>query len=129
MELTPQLLTSVSFREQWRGYSQDEVDEFLERVSVAVGELQTRLRELSDRATEAERKLLDRSEQDEVRRTLVLAQRTATQAVEEATAEAERLVSEAQAAASAREEEADRRVAAVDAELAERDRRELASLA
>ena len=38
MELTPRLLTEVNFKEQWRGYSQNEVDEFLARVATAVGE-------------------------------------------------------------------------------------------
>lgn len=129
MELSPQLLTSVTFREQWRGYNPEEVDEFLERVALAVGELQDRLREVSERAGSAESKLLERTDQDEVRRTLVLAQRTAAQAVDEARAEAERLVSDAEAAAAAREDAAERRLAAIDGELAERERRELASLA
>ena len=51
MELTPRLLTEVEFREQWRGYSQNEVDDFLERVAAAVGELLDRLREANERIT------------------------------------------------------------------------------
>ena len=31
MDLTPRLLTEVEFREEWRGYSRRDVDDFLER--------------------------------------------------------------------------------------------------
>ena len=44
MELTPQLLETQQFPEKWRGYDQDAVDEFLERVGVGLAELQDRLR-------------------------------------------------------------------------------------
>ena len=33
MELTPQQLCDVEFSEQWRGYSRDQVDDFIERVA------------------------------------------------------------------------------------------------
>jgi DivIVA domain-containing protein len=117
MELTPRLLTEVEFREQWRGYSQNEVDDFLERVAAAVAELLERLREANERASTAERRLLERAEDDEIRRTLVLAQRTASTALEEAQAEAARIVGEAE----------DRR-RDMEAEIAERTERELGDL-
>ena len=117
MELTPRLLTEVEFREQWRGYSQNEVDDFLERVAAAVGELLERLHEANERASTAERRLLERAEDDEIRRTLVLAQRTASTAMEEAQAEAARIVAEAE----------DRK-REMEAEIAERTERELGDL-
>jgi len=95
MDLSPRLLTEVEFKEQWRGYSPTEVDQFLASVATAVGDLQQRLHEAVDRAMRAEERLLERTDDDEVRRTLVLAQRTASSAVEEARAEAERIVAEA----------------------------------
>ena len=100
MDLSPKLLTDVQFREQWRGYNPDEVDEFLERVAAGVDELQTRLTEAMERASNAEHRLLERSDEDEIRRTLVLAQRTAVASMEEARVEADRLVSETEARAS-----------------------------
>jgi DivIVA domain-containing protein len=118
MDLTPRLLTEVEFKEQWRGYSPTEVDRFLAGVATAVGELQQRHHEAVDRAMSAEQKLLERTDDDEVRRTLVLAQRTAASAVEEASAEAMRIV-----------EEARRHAADVEAELAERRRVEVNELA
>jgi cell division initiation protein len=117
MELTPRLLTEVEFREQWRGYSQNEVDDFLERVAAAVAELLERLREANERSSTAERRLLERAEDDEIRRTLVLAQRTASTALEEAKSEAARIVSEAE----------DRK-REMEAEIAERTERELGDL-
>ena len=117
MELTPRLLTEVEFREQWRGYSQNEVDDFLERVAAAVGELLDRLREANERAATAERRLVDQAEDDEIRRTLVLAQRTASTALEEAHAEAARIVSDAE-----------RRKLEMEAEIAERTDREIGDL-
>ncbi len=97
MDLSPQLLREVEFRQMWRGYSPDEVDEFLERLAVVVEELQTRLRDAVQRAESAERRSGSAEESgDELRRTLVLAQRTADAAVEEARRQAEDLLAEAQ---------------------------------
>jgi cell division septum initiation protein DivIVA len=63
------------------------VDEFLEKVAVAVEELQEKMRQLAYRAERAERSVSDRAaeeDDDSIRRTLVLAQRTADLAVREA---------------------------------------------
>lgn len=96
MDLSPQLLREVEFRQTWRGYSPDEVDEFLERLAVVVEELQTRLRDAVYRAELAERRSGGTEESgDELRRTLVLAQRTADAAVEEARRQAEELLADA----------------------------------
>lgn len=129
MDLTPRVLTEVEFREQWRGYSPNDVDDFLERVAAAVGVLQERLKEMTERATVAERRLLERSDDDEIRRTLVLAQRTAAQAVEEARAEAERILDDADRRAHEQVADAEARLANVEAEIAERARVELGELA
>lgn len=129
MDLTPRLLTEVEFREEWRGYSRRDVDDFLERVAAAVGELQERVREANERTAAAERRLLERSaDDDEIRRTLLLAQRTAVTAVEEARAEAERVVADADQRAREQLAEAEARLAQVEAEVAERTRRELGAL-
>lgn len=129
MDLTPRVLTEVEFREQWRGYSPNDVDDFLERVAAAVGVLQEQLKEMTERAAAAERRLLDRSDDDEIRRTLVLAQRTAAQAVEEARAEAERILDDADQRAREQVADAEARLANVEAEIAERARVELGALA
>lgn len=129
MELSPELLTSVTFKEQWRGYSPDQVDEVLERVAEGVGELQTRLRETERRASEAERRLADVAADDEIRRTLLLAQRTAASAVEEARAEAGRLLADAEAQAAARLAMAEARLGQLEVEFDKREREQLGALA
>ena len=49
MDITPQVINEVEFRQKVRGYDPDEVDDFLERMAVAVGQLQERLREAAER--------------------------------------------------------------------------------
>jgi DivIVA domain-containing protein len=104
MEITPQVLEDVKFTTRARGYDRDEVDEFLERVGAGVAHVQNRLREESRRAEAAEARasaLGNRSEAEEtLKRTLVLAQRTADAAVAEANETAARTVSEAEARAA-----------------------------
>jgi DivIVA domain-containing protein len=119
MELTPKLLTDdVDFRIALRGYDKDEVDDFLERVAVAVGQLQEQLSSAVDRARKAEARAQqaqaspppveapaesstvatgDEADElnEELRRTLVLAQRTADAAIREAREEAARITAEA----------------------------------
>jgi cell division initiation protein len=129
MDLSPKLLTDVQFREQWRGYNPDEVDEFLERVAAGVDELQTRLTEAMERASNAERRLLERSDEDEIRRTLVLAQRTAVASMEEARVEADRLVSETEVRCRQLVADAEAQAARLDADIATRRRLELGDLA
>lgn len=58
MELTPELLTDeIDFRVAVRGYDRNEVDDFLERVAVAVGQLQDQLAKAVERARKAESSL------------------------------------------------------------------------
>src|SRR5581483_1470056 len=102
MELTPQQLCDVAFSEQWRGYSRDQVDDFIERVAAAVSTLQDRLRKMTERAVRAEQQAKEGSEADgAARRTLVLAQRTADATVAEAKDTAARLIAQAQEEARA----------------------------
>jgi DivIVA domain-containing protein len=154
MELTPQTLHAVEFREARRGgYNTRDVDDFLERVAAGIGHLHERLREVGARAETAEARLLDAQRQledyqrrgpsaapassaavqgvgvnetdDTLRRTLVLAQRTADATIKEAKQEANRLLDEARAEAtrarmSAEDEArrgADHARASVEAEL------------
>lgn len=98
MELTPQLLAEVTFRERRHGYHPEDVDRFLERVAAGVEELYRRLGAAEERAERAEASLARINESEEtLRRTLVLAQRTADAAVAEARQEASRIIAEAAA--------------------------------
>src|SRR5215212_4131082 len=119
MDVSPQLLREVEFKEKWRGYSPDEVDSFLEEVAAGVAELQVRLQEADERAIRAERRVLETSD-DDGRRALVLAQRTADAALAEAQEEADRRVAAAEEQARAVRVDAEERAAAELRELAAR---------
>jgi len=107
MDLSPQTLREVAFREKLRGYHTDDVDEFVERVASGLEILQERLRTTMDRAVRAEQKAAEVGEGDDaMRRTLVLAQRTADLAIQEAKDQAGRIVAQAEAQAHALRSEA-----------------------
>lgn len=129
MDISPKLLREVEFREQWRGYNPEEVDEFLERLALGLEELQQRLADALERASNAERRLLERNDEDEIRRTLVLAQRTAVASMDEARAEAERLVQETEERCRSLVADAEAQSAQLEADIAERRRTELGDLA
>lgn len=57
MDGTPHLLTDVKFSERRKGYDPDEVDNFLERVSAAVAQLQDKLRDATTKAEEADARI------------------------------------------------------------------------
>ncbi len=111
MDVTPQVINEVEFHQKMRGYDPDEVDDFLERVAVAVGALQDRLREAAERVADAERRAADAEQRageapaapsagdddtETIRRTLILAQRTADAAIKEAEEAAQRTLAAAQ---------------------------------
>lgn len=95
MDLTPRTLRDVEFRERrFGGYDPDDVDGFLERAAAALEVLMRRVVQAEERATRAEQQLIEGEES--VRRTLVLAQRTADAALQEAEEQAAALRSEAE---------------------------------
>ncbi len=101
MEISAKVLRDVEFSGSLRGYNTDEVDEFLEQVAVAVDRLVSETRLASERA-ESDRAGRDRTgveDEESIRRTLVLAQRTADLAIKEAQEEAALLLDQARAEA------------------------------
>lgn len=113
MDVSAKTAREVEFRSALRGYNQDDVDEFLERMAVGLEILHERLRQANDRAVRAEQRSSEAGEGDNaMRRTLVLAQRTADMAVEEARQQAAAIVSEAHDQAQAIADEATRELRA-----------------
>jgi cell division septum initiation protein DivIVA len=111
MDVTIELLDNAAFREAKKGYSTQDVDEFIEQVKDGVqrseahrADLQRRVEVAEERALEAERRAREAAEQasgtsemdETLKRTLVLAQRTADAAVKEAEEQASRTLSSAQ---------------------------------
>ena len=111
MDVSAQTLRDVKFREKFRGYHPDDVDEFLEQVAEGITYLQGRLREAQGTADPADPDAPIQNN-EALRRTLVLAQRTADLALQEARHEAERVQAQAKQHAETivtRAEEAARR--------------------
>lgn len=139
MDASATQLTDIKFNEAKRGYDPVEVDNFLEKLGDAVVKLQEKVREANRRADDAERRATDAhrasseaekraldaeahvaagggsASEDELaetlKKTLLLAQRTADETVKEAKAEAERLVAEAKQRAAREIEDATRSAA------------------
>jgi cell division initiation protein len=97
MDVSPKTLREVEFREKMRGYHPEDVDQFLERVAAGMEVLQDRLRQAMERAQRAEQAAAEAGGTDDtLRRTLVLAQRTADLAVQEAREQATRILAGAE---------------------------------
>ena len=109
MDLTTELLDTAAFREAKRGgYNTQDVDEFIEQVkgeykqhAALLGEARQGVDPLKARLADAERRAVEASERadatsdadDTLKRTLVLAQRTADAAIKEAEEQASRTLS------------------------------------
>ncbi|HXH56440.1 DivIVA domain-containing protein [Iamia sp.] len=130
MDLSSTLSGSKEFRIVKRGYDPEEVDTFLDQISLGVSELKRKLAEAADRAegdpTAAAGAAGDTPETGagEVHRVLILAQRAADEEVRKATEEGERLVTDARAQADDLLANAEQRAAGlrteVDREVAQR---------
>lgn len=102
MEVSPKTLREVEFREKMRGYHPEDVDHFLEQVAAGIEVLQDRLRQAVERAQRAESAASEAGGADDtLRKTLVLAQRTADLAVQEAREQASRILANAEQQAQA----------------------------
>lgn len=130
MEISAKVLREVEFSGSLRGYNTDEVDEFLEQVALAVDALQAELRAVKDRAHQpSELPAQTDSDIDEsLRRTLVLAQRTADLAIKEAKDEAALLLDKAREEAESALQDAKARAEKVGTEAERRHREEVIRL-
>lgn len=95
-DITPKAIRAVQFREKLRGYHPEDVDAFVADVAQGVEDLERRLKVAESRALELEsRQEAATDAEDSLRRTLVLAQRTADAAIQEARDEAARVIEDA----------------------------------
>lgn len=96
MPLTPDDIEHQVFKERFRGYDQDEVDRFLDRVSERIGELITERDGLAERIRELERQSSETADSEKLlQRALITAQRTADETIDEARATAEQTIEDA----------------------------------
>jgi cell division initiation protein len=118
MSVTSREINEKQFHDAWRGYNQEEVDDFLDKIAETLDQLerenaalQERLREL-DQMVEA-----SRSTEEMLKKTLVTAQKAAEEAIATAKQKAERLVTEAEERAQRAREELKERVATAEEEV------------
>ena len=96
MDVTPQSIRAVQFRASLRGYHPEDVDAFVAAVASKVEELEARAKQADARVAELQARQEGATEAEEsLRRTLILAQRTADAAIQEAREEAARVSAEA----------------------------------
>ena len=101
MALNPLDIQQKTFRVAIRGYAEDEVDDFLDEVVMAIREYEQKLADTNDEVEGLRARLEENREvEDALRKTFVAAQRTADQIAEEARRDSERLLSDARADAS-----------------------------
>lgn len=101
MVLSPIDIEQKTFRVALRGYAEEEVDQFLDEIVLAIREYERQLRDANERVAVLEEQLeANRETEDRIKKTLVIAQRTADQVVLEARGEAQELLVEARTRAS-----------------------------
>lgn len=125
MEISARDIQEKQFHDAWRGYKQEEVDDFLDRVAEAIDRLGRENDSLRRRVGELDQAVAaSRDTEDMLKKTLVTAQRAAEEAIATAKAKAERLITEAEERSRRAADEATRRSAEVERDHANK-RREL----
>ncbi|MGH2753325.1 MAG: DivIVA domain-containing protein [Actinomycetota bacterium] len=123
MELEAQDIHEKQFNDAWRGYNQEEVDDFLDEVAETVDRLQRENRSLRQRVGELDESVAtSRNAEAMLKKTLVSAQQAAEEAIAVAKRKAEQLIREAEERARRAAEESSRRSAETEREHATRKR-------
>lgn len=110
MHLEPRDIHEKQFHDAWRGYNQEEVDDFLDDVAEALDRALRENHSLHQRINDLEGQVSRAREAEEMlKKTLVGAQRAAEEAIETARGKAERLIAEAEERARRQAQDAQRR--------------------
>jgi cell division initiation protein len=121
MDLTAADINEQQFHDAWRGYRQEEVDDFLDRVAEVVERVQRENMALQQRVRELETVLASaRKSEEAMKRTMTAAQRAAEEAIAKARGRAEQLIDEAEEHARRADNEVKQRVAAGEIEVRRR---------
>jgi cell division initiation protein len=117
MELSARNIQEKQFHDQWRGYNQAEVDDFLDRVAETVDRLNRENNDLRTRIAELDQAVAaSRDTEEMLKKTLVTAQRAAEEAIAKAKAKAEELVNDAEQRVRQTESEAKERMSTAEAD-------------
>ena len=121
MEIGADDIQEQRFHDAWRGYNQEEVDDFLDRVAEVLEHTQRENVALNKRVGELEQAVATSRETEEMlKTTLISAQQAAEEAKAKARAQAEMMVKEAEAHARKTTEEARERKASSEADIRRR---------
>lgn len=121
MDLNAGDVHQKQFHDAWRGYNQEEVDDFLDRVAETLDRIQRENHALYQRMRELEQTVATSREAEEMlKKTLVTAQQAAEEAIGKAKAKAQQLVSEAEERSRRAADDARARAAQADAEMQRR---------
>lgn len=122
MELSARDVHKKQFHDQWRGYNQEEVDNFLDRVAETLERAHRENTALRSRVGELEHQAATAREAEEMlKKTLITAQQAAEEAIAKAKTKASRLVAEGEERARRGHEEARGRMAAAESEFRRRN--------
>lgn len=96
MPLTPLDIEQKTFRVALRGYAEDEVDAFLDEIVASIREYEQRLNEAMERIRVLEEQLeVNQESEERLKKTLMIAQRTADDVIRDARAEAQQIIADA----------------------------------
>lgn len=118
MDLSARHIHDKQFHDAWRGYNQEEVDDFLDRVAETLDRVQRENLSLHQRLRELEQTVATSREAEEMlKTTLVTAQQAAEEAIGKAKAKAEQLIGEAEERARRASEEVRTRASQAEADM------------
>jgi cell division initiation protein len=121
MEVTAREIHDKEFHDAWRGYNQEEVDDFLDKIAETLDRLQRENVALQRRLGELDETVsTSRTTEDMLKQTLVSAQQAAEEAIAKAKAKADQLLLEAEERSRQAHEETAAKIAEADAEVARR---------
>ncbi|HEX3326162.1 MAG TPA: DivIVA domain-containing protein, partial [Actinomycetota bacterium] len=93
MEVTAREIHDKEFHDAWRGYNQEEVDDFLDKIAETLDRLQRENVALQRRLGELDQTVsTSRTTEDMLKQTLVSAQQAAEEAIAKAKAKADKLL-------------------------------------
>lgn len=121
MDVSARDVHEKQFHDAWRGYNQEEVDDFLDRIAEALNRLERENDALRTRLREVDQMLeTSRATEEMLKKTLVTAQQAAEEAITQAKEKAEHLVGEAEERARRANDELKHRVATAEEEVRRR---------
>jgi cell division initiation protein len=121
MEITAREIHDKEFHDAWRGYNQEEVDDFLDKIAETIDRLQRENVALQRRLGELDQTVsTSRTTEDMLKQTLVSAQQAAEEAIAKAKAKADQLLAEAEERSRQANEVTAAKLAEAEADIARR---------